>query len=136
MHHLRSAIRRSAACLLLLAMLAPLSGCLAVAAATATGLIVAYTKGDTEAVVEDDIAGATAVAKKTLAELGYSVIQTEPDGVEQLVTARTPTDKRIRVTISPADNPRHVEIAARVETFGDSAISGEIIARMLDAYRN
>jgi len=63
---------------------------------------------------------------KAMDELGYKVEKDEKGTLKQTVIARTPDDKKIKITVK-WKSKEHTEIVVRVGTFGDEALSRKIL---------
>lgn len=103
------------------------SGC--VAARNAAENTVSTIRGATEVVLEKPVDKVGRAAEAAVREMKFSAIESRIDAVSGIVTARTAQDTKIEVRVNKvSDNTTHVTIL--VGTFGDEALSREILAQM------
>jgi hypothetical protein len=105
-----------------LVLLGGASGCLVVAAGAATGVGVAYVKGDLEAVVDAPVERATEASKQACEEMGLILISSSSDALMGVVEARRADDTRVKITIRPMGE-QSSKLFIRIGTFGNKAES-------------
>jgi hypothetical protein len=109
-----------------LCLSASLSSCVAVVAAGAAGAgTVAYIQGEFSATLDADPPRVIQAAESALSDLSIHVISSSSSGVDGEVTARTATDRGIKIKVARESDQRS-KIGIRVDTFGDEALSREI----------
>jgi len=108
------------------------AGCAAVligGAAAAGAGTVAYVNGelkDTEGVAYDTAYNATLAA---MSDLQYAVVSKNKDAINAKIIARTSGDKKIQVKLEKQSDTV-TEIRIRVGTFGDEALSRQILDKI------
>jgi hypothetical protein len=111
------------------------SGCLIAAAAGAAAGTVAYVKGDLEGYLDGNPEKVAEATKLAMADLKFHSVHGAGSGVDGRVDGRTAADKEVSVKIkSVGANQSRVWI--RVGTFGDEAISRELLEKMKDRLGN
>ena len=98
-------------------------------AAAAGAGTVAYINGelkDTEGVAYDTVYNATLAAMN---DLQYAVVSKEKDAVNAKITVRTSGDKKIEIKLVK-QSATVTEIHIRVGTFGDEALSRQILDKI------
>ena len=118
--------------MMLAALLALGNGCAVVVVGAAAGAGVggyAYANGElksSETVTYDTACTATLAAMK---DLGYAVVENKKDALTDKITAVSTGDKKVYVTITKQSSTT-TEISIRVGTFGDEALSRQIMDKI------
>jgi hypothetical protein len=111
-------------CLSLVALTS--AGCLLAAAAGAAAGTVAYVKGDLTAHVDADVEQTTKAARAVLIDMGSNVPEFTFGPAEGKVYGRTPEDKKVNIDVK-YQTERTSKLTIRVETFGNEAVSRQIL---------
>jgi len=122
--------------LILLCLGSALSTCgcwVAVVGAGAAGTV-AYMKGDLEATAPADIDSVYAAAKKTLDELGVTLVKDSKDALTADITARDAQNRRITIKLSSVTD-QATKLSIRIGTFGDEAASRRIYNSIRDSLK-
>ncbi|UCG56522.1 MAG: DUF3568 family protein [Phycisphaerales bacterium] len=117
--------------LLLVALVAGASGCLAVAAVGAGAGTVAYMKGDLETVEASNIKDVQAAVKKAVEELKLSITKETKDAMSATLVARDAQDKKITIKLT-ATTEGTTKLSIRVGTFGNETKSRMIYNAIRD----
>lgn len=123
--------KQMAAAGMLVMVMAMSSGCLAVAAAGATGAGVAYFQGKSHGVVHAEPDQVLDAARAVLNEWGMFIVEEELDRPHPRLTARTAAGRRVRVIVEPQMAHR-TKLWVRYGTFGDRNQSSELYIRIAD----
>lgn len=121
---------------ILLGLLGPLvftlTGCVAVvvagAAAAGAGTY-AYVKGDLKGTVEASVDQTWAATQSALKELGYLVVEQSKGVNDGELKARSPTDQKVTIKVK-RQTETLTDLAIRVGTFGDEAVSRTVMERI------
>ena len=128
---MRSSGRLLATMTLALALAAS-TGCLAVGAAGATGLGVAYAQGNSHGTVNADKEQVLAAVREVLKEeREMFIVDEEMDRHRPRISARTPADRSVRVMVEER-TPRQTKMWVRYGRFGDRNQSAELFLRIAD----
>jgi hypothetical protein len=120
---------RAVVAAVMLALLPVMSGCVAVAAASAAGAGVAWIRGALETTLERDLDRSYRAAQNALRQLEFAVVSERKSGVDAALVARTALDKKVEVVLKQVStNTTHVSI--RVGVFGDEELSLAILDRI------
>lgn len=108
------------------------SGCAAVligagAAAGVGGY--AYVKGELKSVQNTSLDRAWFATQDALKELGYGITEQKKDALKAKFVARTAEDKKIEIELK-SQGENSTELRIRVGTFGDEAISRQILDKI------
>ena len=105
------------------------AGCLLVAAAGATGGVVAYNSGDLEIDVEAGPQRTVEATKAAMDDLDLPILSAYASGLEGKVEARVGTDNKATVKVrGRSERVSHVII--RIGTFGDESMSQMILEKI------
>jgi hypothetical protein len=102
------------------------SSCALVVAGAAGAGTVAYVRGELKAVEDVPLDRAWSAAKQAMSDLEFSVTKAEKDAFNGDIIARGAGDKKIVVKLERQSDDI-TEIRIRVGTFGDEAMSREIL---------
>jgi len=105
------------------------SGCLLVAAGAAGVAGVAYVKGEMKDTVPARPAQVVDGGVKALEQLGIVKVSSESSVLEGEVIGRTAGDERVRIGVKSKDE-KISEISIRVGTYGDKALSRQILDKI------
>jgi hypothetical protein len=105
-------------------------GCTALVVGGAAGAgAVAYVRGELTAVEDVSLDQAWSAAKQAMSDLEFSVTSAEKDAFDGKLIARGASDKKIVVKLE-RQSDAVTEIRIRVGTFGDEAMSREILEKI------
>ncbi len=127
--HRRTPQRRRIHDLFLLASLLLLSlssiGC----AETATGLGVAYAKGNIETLVASDYDATVSAAETTLEELDVILTEASYHGSKTVLIGRNPQAQRVKIMIKDRGEDSS-KVAIRIGVFGKKLVAHEVLERL------
>ena len=109
-------------------VVAALPGCAAVAVAGAAAGV-AYVNGDLETTLDGTPQKLVQASKAALEELDVHVVSSDESAVDGRVVGRTALQKKIDVTIK-RETDRTCKLAIRVDTFGDEALSRQVLDKI------
>lgn len=98
------------------------------AAAAGAGAVV-YVKGELKDTEPNSLDATHAAVLAGLHDLQYAVVNDSKDLINAKTLARTATDTRIEVLLTK-QSPTQTEIRIRVGTFGDEALSRQILEKI------
>jgi hypothetical protein len=112
-----------------IALLASLSGCVAVLAGAAGAGTVAWVEGRLDAALDANYARAERAANRAVDELQFIRIDEKKDALTAILTVRTAEDKKVEIKIiRVGDTASDAQI--RVGVFGDKALSLTILEKI------
>ena len=112
-----------------IALLASLSGCIAVLAGAAGGGTVAWVQGRLDAALDADFTRAERAANRAVEELQFIKIDEKKDALTAILIVRTAEDKKVEIKIiRVGDTASDAQI--RVGVFGDKALSLTILEKL------
>ena len=115
-------------CILALATVPFLSGCIVIAAGAGAGAV-AYVRGELDSSVENDLEAVYKSAQNALAKLEFAKINEHKSGVDAQLVARTALDKRVEIKLTKVtDSLTKVQI--RVGLVGDQDLSLMILEKI------
>ncbi|ACB74869.1 DUF3568 family protein [Opitutus terrae] len=114
-----------------LAVVAGMTGCVAVAAGAGAGAAVAWVRGELQTNLSADFENAVRATNRALTQLQLAKISEKKDALNAVITARNAADKKIEIQLAnAARNLTKVEI--RVGVFGDEPLSIAILEKIKD----
>jgi hypothetical protein len=112
-----------------IALLASLSGCVAVMAGAAGAGTVAWVQGGLDAALDASFDKAEQAANRAITQLGFAKISEKQDALTAILTVRTAEDKKVEIKIvRVGDTTSRAMI--RVGLFGDEALSLAILDKI------
>ena len=120
---------RALAALVVTAVLALHSGCLAVAAGAAGAGTVAYVRGELSVSLDQNFDRTVYATQRAIEDLKFAKISDKQDALMAVIVARTAEDKKIEIRVSSV-SAAQTKVQIRVGVFGDEALSQRILEKI------
>lgn len=117
------------ASILLIAVAAENSGCVAVVAGAGTGAAVAYVRGQLETTIPHDFESVAAATNRAIQQLQFAKVSEHKDALLDTFIVRSPADKKIEIRLE--NSARELtKVRIRIGVFGNEPLSLTILEKI------